>query len=198
MLVIRSATVADAAAIREIYAPIVNETVISFELEPPSVAEMHRRMSAILAVLPWLVSEDNGMMCGYAYASPHRERAAYRWSVDVSVYVHEQWRGKGVGHALYTALFAALRALGYFNVYAGIALPNAASVALHEAMGMESIGVFRHAGYKLGGWHDVGWWQGMLQQLHERPELPRVIGDIYGTPEWDTILSHGISSHTKR
>lgn len=193
MSVLRSATAADAAAIQAIYDPIVRETIISFELAPPTIAEMQQRIAKTLATLPWLVSETAGSIQGYAYASRHRERAAYQWSVDVSVYVHEQWRGRGVGRALYTALFAVLRSLGYFNVYAGIALPNPGSVALHEALGMTKIGIYAHAGYKLSGWHDVGWWQGTLQPVQTQPLPPRSISDLQGTAAWDALLANGIS-----
>jgi phosphinothricin acetyltransferase len=110
---------------------------------------------------------------GYAYASRHRERAAYQWSVDVSAYVREDARGRGVGKALYGRLFELLKALGYCRAFAGIALPNAASVALHESMGFEALGVYRRVGFKRGAWHDVGWWQKTLQDVdHPSPPLP--------------------------
>lgn len=189
--VIRFATDADASAISAIYSPVVRETAISFEVEPPSVEEIQRRISKITAVYPWLVYEKDGAFQGYAYASQHRERAAYQWSVDVSVYVDERWRGKRVGRALYTSLFAILRALGYVNVYAGITLPNPASVALHEAMGMEPLGVYRHTGYKLGEWHDVGWWRGLLQPLPTQPQPPQPIGDLSDASRWEPLLALG-------
>ena len=115
-------------------------------------------MRKVLARLPWLVAEDeSGLVVGYAYASPHRERPAYRWSVDISVYVDPAMHGRGIGRALYDELLEQLRGLGYLNVYAGITLPNAASVALHEAIGMTRIGVYERVGYKLGEWRDVAW-----------------------------------------
>jgi phosphinothricin acetyltransferase len=194
---IRLATTADAPAIQAIYSPIVRETAISFEVEPPSVEEMRHRIASILAVHPWLVCEEGGTLQGYAYASRHRERAAYQWSVDVSVYVHAHWRGQRVGQALYTALFAILRTLGYHNVYAGIALPNPASVALHEAMGMELVGVYRHTGYKLGRWHDVGWWQGVLQSSPPHPLPPRAIGDMRHAVEWESPLTSGLAARAE-
>jgi phosphinothricin acetyltransferase len=162
---IRVARPDDAQAIAAIYAPIVANTTISFELEPPSVDEMRARIVATLERLPWLVSEDDaGALDGYAYASKHRERAAYQWSVDVSAYVREDTRGKGVGKRLYNALCVELVQLGYFQAFAGIALPNAASVALHEAVGFRPLGVYRNVGFKLGAWHDVGWWQKALRE----------------------------------
>jgi phosphinothricin acetyltransferase len=174
---IRLATPDDAEAIQRIYAPIVLETAISFELVPPTVDEMRRRILKTLEHLPWLVYEHDGAVIGYAYASRHRERAAYQWCADLSAYVHEQWRGRGVGRALYRSLFDLLRAQGYYNVYAGIALPNPGSVALHEALGMRSVGVYEHVGYKFGRWHDVGWWQGQVQAWVAPPAAPRTVGE---------------------
>ena len=188
---LRFATEDDASAISAIYSPVVRGTAISFEVEPPSVEEMVRRIAKITAAYPWLVCEEAGAIQGYAYASQHRERAAYQWSVDVSVYVHEDWRGKRIGRALYTSLFAMLRSLGYVNVYAGITLPNPASVGLHEAMGMAPIGVYPHTGYKLGEWHDVGWWQGVLQERVFDPEPPRALQDIATIATWDRWLATG-------
>jgi len=183
---IRLATPADAADIQAIYAPIVRDTVISFEFEEPSVAEMAQRIEKTLRRLPWLVwvehDEDRGAQgeraIGYAYAGLHRERAAYGWSVDLSAYIHAGWRGRGIGKALYTRLYALLGQLGYVNVYAGITLPNPASVALHEAMGMRPVGVYHHVGYKFGVWHDVGWWEGAIQSLPDAPVAPQSITEL--------------------
>ena len=148
----------DSPRIAEIYRPAVEGSFISFEESPPTAVEMAERMRKVLARLPWLVAEDgSGLVVGYAYASPHRERPAYRWSVDISVYVDPAMHGRGIGRALYDELLEQLRGLGYLNVYAGITLPNAASVALHEAIGMTRIGVYERVGYKLGEWRDVAW-----------------------------------------
>jgi len=155
---IRPATVADAAAIAAVYRPYVVDTVISFETEPPDGDEMARRMAAE-PPLPWLVAERDGRVTGYAYASAHRARAAYRWGADVSVYLDATEHGRGTGGALYGRLLPLLRDLGYVAAYAGIALPNPASVGLHESLGFSLVGVYRRVGYKHGGWHDVGWWQ---------------------------------------
>jgi phosphinothricin acetyltransferase len=171
---LRIATPDDAEAITAIYAPIVADTAISFELEPPTVAEMRSRVEATLQRLPWLVSLDaQGRVDGYAYASRHRERAAYQWSVDTSAYVHADARGRGVGRRLYLALFDELVKLGYYQAFAGIALPNAASVGLHEAVGFEPLGVYRQVGFKHGAWRDVGWWQKTLQAPQGEPAPPR-------------------------
>jgi len=170
---IRLATPADAPQITTIYAPIVAGTTISFELEPPSVDEMRSRIGATLSRLPWLVAvDDAGDLLGYVYASRHRERAAYQWSVDVSAYVLERARRTGVGKALYAELFEILVGLGYCEAFAGIALPNAASVALHESLGFEPRGIYRRVGFKLGAWRDVGWWQKSLQAL-PHPASPK-------------------------
>ncbi len=156
---IRPASADDAAAIRAIYAPIVERTAISFEEETPSVDEMARRIAASEETYPFLVADRLGRVEGYAYGSQLRPRAAYRWSVEVTAYVAEEVRGSGVGRALYGDLLAALARDGFHMAFAGIALPNPASVAFHEAMGFEAIGVYREVGFKLGRWHDVGWWQ---------------------------------------
>jgi L-amino acid N-acyltransferase YncA len=173
---IRLATPDDADAIAAIYAPVVVETAISFETEPPDPATMRARITATLELFPWLVcTEGDGAVIGYVYASRHRERAAYRWSVDTTAYVHRNARGQGVGRALYEALLKELAVFGYFQAFAGITLPNAASVALHEAVGFAPLGVYRNVGYKLGAWHDVGWWQRTLQPARA-PAEPRAFG----------------------
>lgn len=167
---VRTAIPDDAAAIAAIYAPIVRHTAISFETEPPSEAEMRERIEKTLASLPWLVAANAaGEVAGYAYASRHRERAAYQWSVDVTVYVRDDARGQGVGRALYEHLLPLLAALGYHQAFAGIALPNAGSVALHEAAGFAALGVYRRVGFKLGQWRDVGWWQKALRPMDGAP-----------------------------
>ncbi|WP_137284226.1 arsinothricin resistance N-acetyltransferase ArsN1 family B [Halorussus salinisoli] len=166
---IRLADEADAAAVRDIYAPVVENTAVSFEDEPPSEGEMADRIADTLPRYPWLVceTESGDEIAGYAYAGTHRKRGAYRWSVDVSVYVAADHRGKGLGRGLYESLLELLRLQGFYNAYAGIALPNEASVALHESLGFEQVGVYESVGYKRGEWRDVGWWQ---LQLRDRPE----------------------------
>ena len=166
MLDVRPATAADAGAIAAVYAPYVTDSAVSFETEPPDAAEITARMSA-RPRMPWLVAVREGSVVGYCYAGPHRARAAYRWSVEVSVYLSASEHGRGTGRALYQRLLAELRDLGYATAYAGITQPNPASVGLHESLGFTAVGVFRAVGYK-DGWRDVGWWQLSLAT----PELP--------------------------
>jgi L-amino acid N-acyltransferase YncA len=176
---IRFAKSEDAAPMLAIYAPVVTETQISFELEPPSVEEMRARVDKTLAKYPWLVFERDGWIAGYAYASEHRSRAAYQWSADVSCYVHPDARRQGVGSALYHALLRILRKQGYHAAFAGITLPNPASVRLHEAVGFEAVGgVYREVGFKLGAWHDTGWWQCILGAPPAEPEAPRPLPQL--------------------
>ena len=132
---IRLATEADAKAMLAIYAPVVRKTAISFELHLPSVDEFRSRVRSTLERAPWLVCEIGGYVAGYAYAGPLRTREAYQWSVEVTVYVHPDYRRHGVGSAVYTSLFECLRFQGYLNAYGGIALPNPGSISLHESMG---------------------------------------------------------------
>jgi phosphinothricin acetyltransferase len=153
----------DAAACAAIYAPYVDPGPASFEERPPGAAEVARRIREAHA---WLVAED-GDIVGYAYASPHRARAAYRWAVDVAVYVDAEHTGRGAGHALYGALLPELARRGFRVACAGIALPNDASVALHERHGFRLVGVYERIGYKAGAWRDVGWWQLQLAPTDE-------------------------------
>ena len=174
----RLATAADAPAIAAIYAPYVQGTIISFETDAPDAAEIASRMARIGRQYPWLAASTDGRLVGYAYACENRSRLAYRWSVDAAVYLDASAQRNGIGSALYRRLFALLRAQGYVNVFAGISLPNAASVRLHEAMGFASIGVYRNVGYKLGAWRDVGWWQLALREPPREPTEPTAIGDV--------------------
>lgn len=190
-ITIRSACEADAAAIRAIYAPIVRETFISFETEVPGEDEMRERIQRTVAQYPWLVADDGGTVAGYAYAGTHRTRSAYQWAVDVSAYVHPEAQRRGIGSGLYTALFALLAQQGYVNAYAGIALPNPASVGLHESLGFAPVGVYRKVGYKLGAWHDVGWWGLALQAPPDDPAPPRPVAAIAGTPGWKEAIRAG-------
>jgi phosphinothricin acetyltransferase len=161
---LRPAVPEDAEALLAIYRPFVEGTAVSFETVPPSVEDFARRIEKALRGWTWLVAVEAGRPIGYAYGSSHRERAAYRWSVEVSAYVDAGFQKRGVGRALYTALLADLTAQGFCNAYAGITLPNDGSVALHRAMEFEPIGVFTAVGRKFGLWHDVSWWRRPLRE----------------------------------
>ena len=174
----RIATVDDAAAIAAVYAPYVRDTATSFETEVPDAAELVRRIERIGSQYPWLSASSSGRVIGYAYACENRPRAAYRWSVDTAVYLDVSAQRRGIGRELYRRLFALLRAQGYVNAFAGITLPNAASVGLHESMGFKPIGVYRRVGYKLGAWHDVGWWQLVVAGGSDEPEEPVRFGGL--------------------
>lgn len=156
---VRVATQADAKAVTAIYAPYVTQTVISFEEKPPSFAEMAGRIAATLETHPFLVYDNGDDVAGYAYAGPHASRPAYRWSCNVTVYVASGQTRRGIGRALYAELLDILRGQGFHSAFAGVALPNAASVGLHEAMGFAHLGTYREVGFKNDRWHDVGWWR---------------------------------------
>lgn len=186
---IRLAQAADGLALAEIYRPAVTDSAMSFELEPPDGAEMARRAAKCMERSPWLVYERDGRVVGYAYGGMHRERAAYQWSVEVSAYVHDDFHRQGIGRALYTSLFAALAVQGYRNAYAGITLPNDASVALHSAVGFTPVGVYRGIGYKFGAWHDVGWFELALAPRDAEPRPPRSLGECRGDPAFAAALT---------
>jgi phosphinothricin acetyltransferase len=149
----------DAAACAAIYAPFVRDSAVSFEESPPDANAMAHRITATMQAHPWVVAEVDHSVAGYAYASSHRIRPAYRWAADVGIYIGDGHRGQGVGRALYEVLLALLGHQGVHTACAGITLPNPASVALHEAVGFTPVGVYRQIGFKHGAWHDVGWWQ---------------------------------------
>jgi phosphinothricin acetyltransferase len=158
-------------AMLDIYRPFVEHTAVSFETELPSVEEFEKRLHKIQAEAPWLVCLADDKVAGYAYASGHRERAAYRWNREVSVYVHPDFRRKKIAHALYAELFRIIRLQGFTNALAGIALPNEASVGFHESFGFVKSAEFHRVGYKMGRWHDVGWWEMPLGQNHPPGEI---------------------------
>jgi len=159
---IRPATESDAASLLAIYRPYVEGTAVSFELVAPAAGEFAARIAKCNASWSWLVAEIGRQSVGYAYGSAHRERPAYRWSVETTVYVDPRYQRRGVGRLLYAELFDQLRSKGYCNAFAGVALPNEASVALHRHLGFEPIGVFKAVGRKFDAWHDVAWFQRSL------------------------------------
>jgi L-amino acid N-acyltransferase YncA len=189
---IRLALERDAQQIADIYAPVVRDTPISFEVEPPNAAEMARRVADTLPTFPWLVADNAAEILGYAYAGAHRARAAYRWSVDTTIYVHPRIHRAGVGRALYTSLLRILALQGFCTAYAGITLPNPGSVGLHEAVGFERLAVYRAVGYKLGAWHDVGWWQRTIGPRPPVPEAPLTMATAAAASGWHAALTAGV------
>jgi L-amino acid N-acyltransferase YncA len=187
----RLATPDDAAQVLAVYGPYCF-TPTSFESAPPSVEDMRQRITRVLEHHPWLVCEQDAEIVGYVYACPHRERVAYRWSVDTAVYLHPQCQRRGLGRGLYTSLFRILVLQGYINAYAGVTLPNPASVGLHQAMGFEQVGVYREVGYKYGEWHDVAWFELLLQPRPSDPESPKLWRQIEGSEEWRRALNAGL------
>lgn len=161
-MLVRAALPEDAARCAEIYEPFVTDGWVSFELVAPDAAAMANRIAENSASHAWLVAKVGGHIAGYAYGSPHRTREAYASSCDVAVYVDPAFARQGVGRALYSELLPLLRVRSFHAAFAGIALPNPGSIALHEALGFEALGIYREVGWKMGGWRDVGWWQKRL------------------------------------
>jgi phosphinothricin acetyltransferase len=190
---IRLAEASDAAAIAQIYEPVVSRSVISFELVPPTPAEMAERIAATLGYAPWLVWVEDDRVAGYAYGSRHNERAAYQWSANVSVYIGERHRRQGLGRALYTSLLALLRLQGFHAAHGGITLPNAGSVGLHEALGFRPVALYPRVGFKFGAWHDVGWWQLELRARVQAPAPLLSLDAAQRLPEWREALASGVS-----
>ena len=172
----------DAPACAVIYGPSVSDGVASLEDQAPGPEEMAQRIQATTHEWPWLVAEIDDAVAGYAYATRHRVRAAYRWSTDVSVYIDAAHHRRGIGRALYEALFGLLVEQGFYEACAGITLPNDASVGLHESLGFVAVGVYRGVGFKHGRWRDVGWWQKTLRERvpGQPPAEPRTPPAISG------------------
>jgi len=180
---IRNVALTDAPAISRIYAPYVTDHAISFEGVPPDAAEMEQRIRGTITQYPWLVFEQDGDVLGYAYAATHNPRLAYQWSVNVSVYLDARAHRRGIGRALYTALFDLLRRQRFVNAYAGITLPNAASVGLHQAMGFVTVAVYPRVGFKFGRWHDTTWLHLRLVEEDGPPAGdPLPVADLWRDP----------------
>ncbi|MEQ8677723.1 MAG: N-acetyltransferase family protein [Aggregatilineales bacterium] len=191
--IIRQATPEDATQILEIYAPIVEQTTISFEISPPSVGEIAERIIHYTEKYPWLVLMDGDNLMGYAYGSTHRARAAYQWSVEVSVYTHENYRRRGVGYAAYKTLLDVLRLQGFYNAYAGITLPNDPSEGFHRALDFQPIGVYHNIGYKHLKWCDVAWYELALQDYGDNPQPPTPIGEVLSKDAYLHALESGLT-----
>jgi L-amino acid N-acyltransferase YncA len=178
MIEIRLATIHDAPAIREIYSPNILKAAISFETEVPSIEEIENRVETILQKYPWIVCEVDGKIAGYVYASKHRDREAYQWSCECSIYMHNDFKGKGIGKELYQLLFEILKLQGFGNVYAGITLPNNGSVSIHESCGFKHLATYENIGYKFGNWHSVGWWKLQINDYDLQPPPPLKLSEL--------------------
>jgi len=194
-VLIRLAQHQDAEDIAAIYAPFCDASSVSFETAAPSAEEFGKRVQNVTEQWPWLVLLDEGRVAGYAYASRHSERAAYGWAVNTAIYVGDRYRRRGVGRALYTSLFAMLRQQGYFKACAGITLPNAASIALHEAFGFTRVGIYRGIGFKFGNWHDVAWYEAEVQPEVSNPPAPRPLSAVIDTSGWKEAISRGLAHY---
>jgi phosphinothricin acetyltransferase len=195
MATIRLATAFDASAMAAIYRPYCEGSAVSFEQVAPDGVEMAKRIATVTTQRPWIVLEDAGAVVGYAYAGPHNERWAYRWSVNTAIYISGTHQRRGAGRALYATLFDLLRHLGYYRAVAGITLPNPASVGLHEAMGFALVGVYRDIGHKLGAWRDVGWYEAEIQPLVAEPQEPRAIAVLSGSQAWRDAIASGLAHY---
>ncbi|MDZ4795590.1 MAG: GNAT family N-acetyltransferase [Bacteroidota bacterium] len=178
MSLVRLATPADAAGILAIYAPYIEHTSFTFETEVPSIEAFSEKISTCLIQWPWLVCEVDGKIAGYAYATRYRERTAYQWCVESSVYIHDDFQKAGIGKILYRALFEILKRQGFNKVYAVINLPNEKSVAFHEKMGFDYFATYEKVGYKLGKWKNVGWWQLSINPYGDDPAAPVKFSDL--------------------
>lgn len=190
-VIFRLATIEDASKIQVIYAPIVEDTFISFEETVPDISDIQNRIQKTLKQYPYLICEINGQVAGYAYASAFRPRAAYQWVTETTIYVHPDYHRRGIARGLYTTLLNVLREQGYLNVIGVIALPNDASVNLHEKLGFEKIGVFENMGYKINGWRDTDWWQLELNPMPSNPKPPQPIENISNTEIFQELLIQG-------
>ena len=195
MITIRLAEKKDVKSILAIYQPFIENTPVSFEEIVPTVAQFWERIQKTLQDYPWLVCEINRDIAGYAYATAHRERASYRWTKEVSVYVHPDYIRCGIGCGLYTSLIELLKLQGVKNILAGITLPNKSSVAFHEKFGFSKIGVYRAVGFKLGRWHDVGWWEMKIDDPNNKPDKRlRKLDEIVDTEGWKAAIEMGIEN----
>jgi len=176
---VRAATADDAAAIASIYEPYVVASIVSFETQPPDAAEVAQRIAEAGELYPWLVAGEDGEVLGYACAAAFRSRAAYRFTVETTVYVADGAHRRGIGTLLYRALLPVLEAQGFAQAIAAITLPNEASVRLHEALGFRQVGTYEKVGFKFREWRSVGLWQRALAPLSTRPEEPKPFASVW-------------------
>ncbi len=186
---IRVATTDDAADIRSIYAPFIESSIVTFEIEVPSVADMAGRIDHVLKKWPWLVMQDGEQIAGYVYAHEYGSRKAYQWAVESSIYLADGYRGRGIGRQMYTCLFSLLKAQGFYQVVAGASLPNESSVTLHQSMGFVLVGTFKDVGFKLGKWVDVARWQLQLNPCSGTPNPPIWFDEFRQLPEFEQLIA---------
>lgn len=178
MVEVRLATIGDAEEIIGIYGPVILASATSFEISLPSCEEMQERIQACLQKYPWIICVIDGKLAGYVYGSKHRDREAYQWTCECSVYIHDAYKGKGIGKKLYRLLFRLLKIQQFRNVYAGITLPNEASILLHEKCGFEHFATYENVGYKFGDWHSVGWWKLEVNEYDPEPPPPLKLWEL--------------------
>jgi L-amino acid N-acyltransferase YncA len=186
---LRPATAADAGGMLKVYAHYVHTTAVTFEYEPPGVEEFADRIKKIQPYFPWLVCECAGEIAGYVHASKHRERIAYQWSPESTIYIAEAHHGTGIARIMYEALFDILRYQGYVNVYASVLATNVSSNRFHQAMGFEGIGTFRNVGYKLGAWHSNNWYQLHIAEHMLNPPTPKPMSEVFGSAAFNSTIA---------
>lgn len=175
---VRMACLEDAAEIYKIYEPYILNTVITFEYDKVPLEIFENRMKSIMNKFPWLVCEIDGRIAGYAYCSPHLERAAFGWDCECSVYLNEDYHKMGIGTALYNSLFRIIEKQGYYNIYSLICVPHDSSVALHKKYGFEEIGTYYNTAYKHGSWRHLLVMEKRLRDKFEEPKPVTSIGEI--------------------
>ena len=185
---IRLANENDYASILKIYEPYITETTITFDYKVPSMSDFGSKLDNIKKTFPLLVCEIEGLVAGYAYMSRFREREAYDWSIESSIYIKPSYHGKNIGKALYFSLVELSKMLGYCNIYGVVTMPNIKSEKLHESFGFKTIGVTHNVGYKLGKWLNVKWYELNIKEYSNQPEKPKLIGEIANTSEFNTII----------
>jgi phosphinothricin acetyltransferase len=197
MIEIRMAVPSDAGGVLDIYAPHVTKGFCTFENDVPSVEEMGERIKKNVQSKPWIICVIDNSIAAYVYASAHRDRAAYQWSCECSVYTHVDFKGAGIGFQLYKVLFRLLKMLGYRTVYAGITLPNEASIRLHEKCGFSYLATYENVGYKLGEWKNVGWWKLQLNRYDLKPSPPLKLSET-DLQSFETLFLEAANQISKR
>jgi len=188
--IIRLATVNDAEGLLAVYKPYVETTASTFEYDVPSVDEFRKRINAIIPEYPWLVCEREGVIVGYAYAHKHRERVAYQWSPESTIYLSKEMHGTGIARIMYEAVFEILKLQGFINVFASVLSTNINSNRFHKAMGFEEIGLFKNIGYKYEAWHSNYWYQLSLSEHTLNPPAPKKMAEVVGDGNIETILKN--------